>query len=43
VATVNSLTLDQWVEEFIKLKKLNKQIMGTPHAVTGARAHKQSR
>ncbi len=29
VATLNALTLDQWIDEFTRLKKLNDEIMGT--------------
>ena len=28
VATVNALTLEQWVDEFKRLKKVNREIMG---------------
>ena len=30
VATLSSLTLDQWVEEFKKLKALNESLSGKP-------------
>ena len=29
VPTVNSLTLEQWMEEFVRLKKLNAEIIRT--------------
>ena len=30
VTTVNVLTLDQWIGEFERLKKVNREIMGKP-------------
>ncbi len=44
VPTVNSLTLDQWVEEFKKLKQKNRQIMAsvTKPAKSQAGATKRS-
>jgi hypothetical protein len=37
VPTLSSLTLDQWVEKFEKLKKLNQEIMKTPAKTRGAK------
>jgi hypothetical protein len=39
VRTINSLTLKQWIEEYRRLKAVNKQIMST---AKGGRARKQS-
>ena len=34
--TVNALTLDQWIDEFERLKKVNREIMGkNPRANQG--------
>jgi hypothetical protein len=30
VPTLGSLTLEQWIEEFEKLRKLNREVMGKP-------------
>jgi len=32
VTTVNSLKVEQWIEEFKRLKKVNQKIMGTSKA-----------
>jgi hypothetical protein len=38
VTTVNALTLDQWIDEFKRLKKVNREIMGkTSRANQGRR------
>jgi hypothetical protein len=39
VRTINSLTLKQWIEEYRRLKALNKQIMST---AKGGRPRNQS-
>ncbi len=39
VRTINSLTLKQWMEEFVRLKELNAQIMKT--VTKGQRANRK--
>jgi hypothetical protein len=41
VPKVSSLTLDQWIEEFGKLKKLNAQVLGSAKG-RGMRTKKRS-
>jgi hypothetical protein len=43
VATVNSLTLEQWIEEFQRLKKLNQQISGTGKTGRKAAPHRKTK
>jgi hypothetical protein len=35
VPTLSALTLDQWVQEHLRLKKLNAEIMRSPKASAG--------
>jgi hypothetical protein len=37
VKKISALTLDQWVREYLRLKKLNAEIMGSPKATKKAR------
>jgi hypothetical protein len=37
VEKISALTLEQWVQEYRRLKKLNDEIMGSPKATKKAR------
>ena len=41
--TLSSLSLEQWVEAFIKLKKLNQELLNSRPPVTNAAPTKQKR
>jgi hypothetical protein len=43
VTAVNTLTLEQWIEEFKRLKKLNQQITGMEKAEPKAARHRKTK
>ena len=43
VPTLNSLSLEQWVDAFLKLKKLNQELLNARRAATPAACSKPKR